>query len=79
MTLREELIDFVLDAARNAPVHKRIHIYRGLADVCGIEEEHDRLCEIANSLESAEKQSLEFQFNLKNNFGTPRQVKPQKG
>ncbi len=70
MNLREELIDFVLESAASAPVSKRIRIYRGLADVCGSESEHNQLNKMADDLEAVELRTREFHFQFHQNIAT---------
>lgn len=58
------LIQFVLDSALQAPVSKRITLYRALADLCGQTEEGKRLEVLAAQLECAEKNCREFAFEF---------------
>lgn len=58
------LIQFILDQAPSAPVHKRISIYRGLATLCGDADEAKALEALADELEATEKRAQEFAFQF---------------
>jgi hypothetical protein len=58
------LINFVLEQAPAAPVHRRIPIYRGLADLCGDAEEARTLNSLAENLQLIEQRAQEFAFRF---------------
>ena len=60
----EIIIDFVLDKAVQEPVHKRVQLYRSLAEVCGDEQETRRLHHIADQFSEAEKSCRDFNFSF---------------
>jgi hypothetical protein len=58
------LLNFVLEKALEAPNEKRIRIYRGLAAICGDEQEEANLKALAATLEKAERLCREFNFSF---------------
>jgi hypothetical protein len=69
---RKTVIDFCLARAEEAPIHTRIKLYRGLADICGNEMLSVELEKCADGLEAAEHRCQEFAFRI-------RLSKPQTG
>lgn len=61
------ITEFVLDHAQDAPVRKRIAIYRALAECCGSPQEAVELRTVADNLESAEHACRQFVFRIKLN------------
>lgn len=59
-----QLIKFVLDAAVDQPVRKRMQLYRGLAEIIGEEKEARALLKLANDLEQSEALCREFAFSF---------------
>jgi hypothetical protein len=64
MNARVSLIHFVLTAAEQEPVSRRIGLYRGLAEICGDERESAQLRDLADHLEGVEKRCGEFVFRF---------------
>jgi hypothetical protein len=59
-----EVLKFCLEHAQNAPVWRRVRIYRGLAEICGNEPEAAALTKMADDLEQADKRCREFVFKF---------------
>ncbi len=59
-----ELIAFVLEKAEQAPLHRRARIFRGLASVCGDQDEQKQLNQIAKDLNNADALCREFNFKF---------------
>ncbi len=64
MTEISGLINFVLDQAENAPVRKRIFLYRDLAKICRDATMAADFCAMADDLEEADNNCREFRFRL---------------
>lgn len=62
----QEVVSFCLDHADQAPVSRRIVLYRGLAEVCADEQECAMLQSLATELEAADHRCREFAFKFKN-------------
>lgn len=58
------VISFCLERAPEAPVQKRVKLYRGLAEFCGNPEIAAEFRSEAAQLEAADKRCLEFAFKL---------------
>ena len=65
------VIEFCLEHAEEAPVHRRVSLYRGLAEFCGEPKRAAEFRSLATSLESADHRCREFRFN----FTKPEGVK----
>lgn len=59
-----ELIRFVLESSDQQPVHRRVTLYRGLANICGDETEAKQLTTLADELEKADARCAEFIFSF---------------
>ena len=62
----KQVVEFCLDHAEEAPVAKRVALYRGLADICADAQESAYLKTLANELETADHRCQEFAFRFKN-------------
>lgn len=59
-----DLIYFVLEQCQDQPVHRRIQLYRGLANICGVESEAAQLKSLADALEKQDALCREFIFSF---------------
>jgi hypothetical protein len=59
-----ELLKFVVETADELPVRRRILVYRGLAAVCGDEDDMKRLHAMADALHQAEAICRDQKFSL---------------
>lgn len=60
------VIGFCLEHAESAPVHRRVALYRGLAEICGDLHEQKQLLQMANALDDADHRCREFRFTFTN-------------
>lgn len=60
-----EVIEFCLDHAELAPVHRRVKLYRGLAEFCADTHLKQQFLQMAGRLESADAQCREFAFKFR--------------
>lgn len=54
------VIDFCLEHAPEAPVHRRVKLYRGLAEFCGDKRQAALFNAAANDLETADARCREL-------------------
>jgi len=60
----QTVIDFCLEHAFEAPLQRRVKLYRGLAEFCADEQESANLKSLADSLEATDKLCREFAFQF---------------
>jgi hypothetical protein len=60
-----EVFRSALEHAEELPIHRRIHVYRGLAQICGDRREEERLNSLASVLMASEKLCREFKFSFR--------------
>jgi hypothetical protein len=63
------VMDFCLEHAEDAPVARRISLYRGLAEFCGDAGRAAKLRRMADDLELADLRCREFRFTFTNGGG----------
>jgi hypothetical protein len=64
---QKAVMDFCLENAEQAPVSRRVLLYRGLAEICGDLREQKNLKQMAADLETADRRCREFRFNFLSN------------
>lgn len=64
MNDHEHLIQTLLDHAVDLPLHRRIRVYRALAEVVGKEAERVKLLEMAGQLKNADSLCRDFNFSF---------------
>lgn len=62
----QTVINFCLDHSFEAPVAKRVKLYRGLAEFCADAQEAANLKALADSLEATDLLCREFSFTFQN-------------
>ena len=58
------VIQTCLEAASTLPVHRRVVLYRALAEICGCPQEAASLRQLADDLEAADHRCREFAFRI---------------
>lgn len=53
-----------MEKSKNDPVNVRSKIYRGLADICGNDQESKAFSDLATELEKADSNFREFSFRF---------------
>lgn len=61
----QTVIEFCLDHAHEAPVHRRVKLYRGLAEFCGDRQEAATFNAVASELEAADLRCRELALNYR--------------
>lgn len=69
-----ELFDFVLEKLESEPVKRRVRMLRVLSNYAGAPELTNKLSEIADALEHADRACQEFAFQL--THPTKKDAKP---
>lgn len=63
------VIQTCLEAAPSMPVHRRVSLYRALAEICGCPQETASLRQLADDLEAADHRCQEFAFRIQTSGG----------